>query len=85
MKINMRKFNQISQRVVMPEQKVAAYNKRLAELIRFKDTTTEELGKKCEIVMLREHICNTNLKLDEDQKLMWKHPSSKKEFRIKNF
>ena len=69
----------------MPEQKIIAYNNRLAELIKFNHTTTEELGQKCEIVMLREHICNSNLKLDEDQKLVWNHPSSKKEFRIKNF
>lgn len=79
----MKKFKQIATRVVIPEQKLAAFNKRIAELIKFKDITTEELGQKCEIVMLREHICNTNLKLDEDQKLIWKHETQ--QFSITNF
>ena len=66
----------------MPEKKIMAYKKRLDELLKFKSITSEELCKKSEIVMIRDHICNVNLKIDTLQKkdlyLSWKHPDPKK-------
>jgi len=53
--------------------------------------TTEEIGQKCEIVMVREHICNHNLKRDaskgDDEYMVWKHPnkSVKKDFKIRDY
>jgi hypothetical protein len=37
----------------------------MEELSKFAGMSTEDLGKKAEIVMAREHICNNNLKIDD--------------------
>lgn len=91
MDAQMELFNQIRMKPPkMSEEKLNALKRRLAELNKFKDATTEELGKKSEIVMAREHICNNNLKIDgtkADKYMIWKHPDPKvkKEFQIRTF
>ena len=51
------------------------YRKRLDDLIKYKVMTSEEIFKQAEIVMIREHMCNINLKIDTEQKkdhyLVW--------------
>ena len=76
----------------LSEKTIASYRKRLDELLKFKHLTTEEIGKNSEIVMVREHICNHNLKHDsksknDDDYQVWKHPDKKvkKDFKIRTF
>ena len=88
----LKKFNLKQTRT--PDEIRLRKRKRLEDLMKFKDLTIEEISKKSEIVMTREHLCNNNLKVDtvdgrvpKDNYMVWKHPNPavQKEFRIRRF
>ena len=39
---------------------------RLEELVEYKEMTAEQLGGKSEIVFTQDHVCNQNLKYQDD-------------------
>lgn len=87
---NMEQFRQLNLRHSANEEAAKLrQRKRLDELLQFKSLTTEEISKKSEIVMSRQHICNNNLKVDSSTKkdafMIWKHPNPavKQEFKIR--
>ena len=53
--------------VKLSEKELDKLVKRFDELDELKDLTAESLGRKSEMVFIQDHVCNANLKFQEDK------------------
>lgn len=69
----------------MEESEIKELEEKLQKLSEFKDSNATELGKKTELVMKVDHICNANLMTASKEGIKMKNPKTGMVHVIKTF